>query len=154
MSENTPKNPLDDPGLELAAMRTSLAFDRTRLSIDRTQMAVLRTSLAMIGFGFTIYKFFQELGKSTNAVEAFGPAARNFGLTLVILGVILLTAGLGNHYRSIRILRQRRKHLFERHLLAEGPSHSTSPNAVIAALLLIAGLLTMLGVLMRIGPFQ
>ena len=44
MTEEKSQNPLDDPSLELSAMRTALAFQRTRMTeIDRTQMAVMRT---------------------------------------------------------------------------------------------------------------
>ena len=86
-----------------------------------------------------------------NHVEAFAPPARNFGLTLVILGVVLLIAGLGNHYRSLSILRKQRDQLFARKLLAEGSAHATSPNVVISFLLLVAGLLTILGVMLKSG---
>ena len=50
-----------DVNTELAARRTGMAFQRTRPPPDRTLMAVIRTSLSLIGFGFTIFQFFQKL---------------------------------------------------------------------------------------------
>ena len=43
----------------IAHDRTDLAYERSRLASDRTTMAYMRTSVSLIGFGFTIYKFFQ-----------------------------------------------------------------------------------------------
>src|SRR5687768_7161216 len=89
----------DSPSTELAANRTAMAIERTRMAADRTLMAILRTSLSMIGFGFTIFKFFHEVGKQMGIEEAMAAPARNFGLTLVVLGVGLLIAGLFNHWQ-------------------------------------------------------
>lgn len=36
-----------------------LALERTRLALERTMMGWMRTAVSMIGFGFTIFKFFQ-----------------------------------------------------------------------------------------------
>ena len=59
-------NPVSDhsqTSTELAQDRTGLAFERSRLASDRTTMAYMRTSVSLIGFGFTIYKFFQYLAE-------------------------------------------------------------------------------------------
>ena len=37
-----------------------LAIERTRMAADRTLMGWTRTALSMIGFGFTIFKFFES----------------------------------------------------------------------------------------------
>ncbi len=153
MKQTEPSDTLSEPGTYLAALRTTLGFQRTRMALDRTQMAVLRTSLSMIGFGFTIYKFFEQMGKSLGASATFGPPALNFGLTLVILGVALLAAGIVNHYRALRVLRQQREELYRSGLLEQGPSYTTSPNMIISILLLLMGLLITLGLLARLGPF-
>jgi len=143
-----------DANTRLAVHRTDLALENTLLGVDRTQMSVLRTSLSLIGFGFTIYKFFHEAGQDTARAGAFGPPARNFGLFLVVLGIVLLTAGLINRYLSVRALNRRRQSLFDEGLLWMPPSHKTSPNMVVSTLLLIGGLAVVLGIVARIGPFS
>ena len=70
-----------DVNTELAARRTGMAFQRTRLAEDRTLMAVIRTALSLIGFGFTIFQFFQRL-KEQDVISRAG-APRHFGLRLV-----------------------------------------------------------------------
>src|ERR1700679_1367281 len=51
----------EDKGTILAEKRTDLAMQRTSMAAERSLMAWVRTSLSMIGFGFSIYKFFQYL---------------------------------------------------------------------------------------------
>jgi putative membrane protein len=69
---------------ELAERRTGMSFQRTRISADRTLMSVIRTSLSLISFGFTIFQVFQKL-RDQNLLSGAAPA-RNFGVTLVLLG--------------------------------------------------------------------
>jgi len=153
MDIEAPQDLKMDAGTELSSQRTALSLERTGMSAERTQMSVLRTSLSLIGFGFTIYKFFQELGKEVGMAQSFGPPARNLGLTLVVLGVALLVAGLVNHYFQMRQLRRRRQTLYDARLLRTPPAFRTSANVVVTALLLAAGLLVVLGIATRIGPF-
>lgn len=51
----------EDKGTALAKRRTELAIKRSAIASERTLMAWLRTAISMIGFGFSIYKFFQYL---------------------------------------------------------------------------------------------
>lgn len=152
-SEELASEELDASTL-MSSHRTALSFERTSMSADNTQMAVLRTSLSLIGFGFTIFKFFQELGKSTGLQNSFAPPARNLGLTLVILGVALLVSGLFNHYFLMKKLRGEWQALYDGGLLKTPPTYKTSPNMVVSALLLLAGLLVLLGIIARTGPFR
>lgn len=144
---------LGSAGTELASQRTVLAFERTRLAGERTLMASLRTSLALIGFGFTIVKFFREVGKQLSVESAMVAPARNFGITLVAMGVGLLVASLIAHWQSLAILRQSQEELHGKGLFRTSPSYRTSAAAYVAILLLLAGLLVLLGILARIGPF-
>ena len=73
---------------EMSSRRTGMSFQRTRMSADRTLMSVIRTSLSLISFGFTIAKAFEKLRES-GTVNSEGPA-RNFGVTLVALGIGLI----------------------------------------------------------------
>lgn len=154
MSTQQPETAAMDPSTKLSIHRTELALESSLMSADRTQMSVLTTSLSLIGFGFTIHKVFQEIGKAAGQTHAFGPPGRNFGLLLVTLGIGLLTAGLINRYLYTRGLIRRWQGLYgERLLLRAPPTHKISPNMVVSVLLLLGGLLVVLGIVLRSGPF-
>src|SRR5262249_1031956 len=82
----------DHVSTELAPRRTGMWVQRTRMSADRTLMSVIRTSLSLIGFGFTIYQVFQKLYDAQVIKHAGAP--RNFGMSLVILGIGMLGFGI------------------------------------------------------------
>src|SRR5262245_62084141 len=84
-----------DASVELSARRTGMSFQRTRMSADRTLMSIIRTSLSAISFGFTIFQFFQKLEESK--VLSGARPARNFGATLVTIGVAMLVVGIIYH---------------------------------------------------------
>src|SRR6185503_12718214 len=106
MTAATPK-PINDPGTELARRRTGMSFQRTRMSADRTLMSVIRTSLSLISFGFTIFQFFHHLRES-QLLSGGRYAARNFGLSLVLLGVGMLVLGILYHTLFMLGLRHER----------------------------------------------
>src|ERR1041385_6120408 len=85
----------EDKSTELSARRTGMSFQRTRMSADRTLMSVMRTSLSLIGFGFTIFQFFERLHEA-QVLKSTG-AARHFGEALVYLGIGMLAVGIGYH---------------------------------------------------------
>ena len=68
---------------------TQLALDRTWLAHERTLMAWVRTATSMIGFGFTIYKFFQlEAVHKSSHPGVITP--REFALMMISIGLITL----------------------------------------------------------------
>jgi len=141
-------------GDKMAAMRTGLAFTRTHLAGDRTLMAVQRTALSLIGFGFTIYSFFSSILKKSPLASDIPPEApRRFGLTLVILGVLLLTAGITSHLRYMSRLRNERASMADMGLPGENAESLFTPAVLAALLLLLAGLLAIASIVARIGPF-
>ncbi len=152
MSTEAPEAPPLDPNTQMASHRTALSLQRTLMSADRTQMSVLRTSLSLIGFGFTIYKFFEEVEKNTGRTALNHPA-RNLGIGLVLLGLGLLIGGLYDRYRTMRELGQRRQELYDEGLLKTPSERRTSPNMIASLLLLLGGLLVLLGIVARTGPF-
>jgi len=84
---------------------TRLAFERTRLSYDRTVMSSVRTSTSLITFGFTVYKFFQlELKRVEVPEHIIGP--REFGLTMIIIGLLSLSLGTYEYVRDLRLMRK------------------------------------------------
>jgi uncharacterized membrane protein YidH (DUF202 family) len=115
---------------EMSMRRTGLSFQRTRMSADRTLMSVMRTALSLIGFGFTIYQVFSHLVEQALHVGFSNHAPRNFGMALVILGVLMLTLGIVYHLQ------------FMLALLIHGESpYPVSLSLIIAVLLWMVGLL-------------
>ena len=137
-----------------ASRRTRLAFQRTRMSADRTLMAIVRTALSLIGFGFTIYQFFRVLRQSAGAAEMVRvEAARNFSVALVSVGILMLVLGIIGHVRFMLELRADHGQLVQARLIP----HDCFPYSVtlaIALLLLLIGLLAVLSMVVRAGPFH
>lgn len=136
---------------ELASSRTALAFDRTALATERTLMAIVRTSLALIGFGFTIFTFFHTLSQKYLHLPAEAP--RRFGGVLITLGVILLTLGILNHWQEAAARRRQRQQLFDLKLVHQPETAKITSSMIIAILLLLVGLVAVLRVIARVGPF-
>jgi putative membrane protein len=133
-----------DRGTVLAEERTDLALLRTLNAAERTLMAWIRTAISMIGFGFTIYKFFQYQTEEELRVVAAHPrraeAPRNLGLTLVALGTSALAAAAWQHLHLLREIGAPKRHVW-------------SISFVVAIAVVLIGLLTFYGVLLRQGPF-
>jgi putative membrane protein len=112
----------------------------------------VRTSLALISFGFALVLFFHHFSGAMGT--DLRVPARNFGLTLLVMGTALVTAGLLGHRKRYKDLRSKMDQLHRRGLLIEACPYRHSAIAVFALLLLLAGLSTMVGVIIRIGPFD
>lgn len=137
---------------ELSARRTGMSFQRTRMSADRTLMSVIRTALSLISFGFTIFQVFQKL-KASEVIENSAHAARNFGTTLVLLGILMLAIGIIYHIQFMLALRRTREDM-----AADGLIHGKSPfphsfTLVTAVVLLGIGVVAILSMLFSVGPF-
>ncbi|MBO0861455.1 MAG: DUF202 domain-containing protein [Chloracidobacterium sp.] len=146
---------LDSTSARLSSGRTGLAFQRTRMSADRTLMAVIRTSLSLIGFGFTIYQFFRYLRETTGAPQLLRiEAPRNFGVALVILGVVMLSLGIWRHFAFMIELRVERKNYVDQELIPGDDKFPLSITLITATLLLMLGLVAIVGMAMRAGPFN
>jgi inner membrane protein YidH len=140
-----------DVNTELAARRTGMAFQRTRLAEDRTLMAVIRTSLSLIGFGFTIFQFFQRLREQDVITKAAAP--RHFGLALVALGVLMLLFGLAYHVQFMLGLRRLRQSMRDDGLIHGETVFPVSLTLVTAFLLLVVGVAAMVSMEFQIVPF-
>jgi putative membrane protein len=104
-------------------------------------MAWIRTALSMIGFGFSIYKFFQYLPEEIAAGNIRRPQApRNLGLSLIALGTLALTAAAWQHRNFLKDIGVTQK------------LHQ-SISFIVAIFVILIGLITFYGVLLRKGPF-
>jgi putative membrane protein len=126
---------------ELAAQRTDLALQRTQLAADRTLMAWLRTSLSMISFGFTIYKFLQDVARAEKlTLPDQGP--RNLGIALVGLGTVALILASLQHWSLMKELQGR---------------HSTGSRIslvlVTSVTIALLGTLVFFSIVLKTGPF-
>jgi putative membrane protein len=131
-----------DRGTALAEQRTDLALERTIIASERTLMAWIRTAISMIGFGFSIYKFFQYQAEEIASGLVKRPQTpRNLGLTLIALGTMGLAAGAWQHRR------------FLNDLGATQHRHVWSVSFVVAIAVILIGAVTFYGVLLRHGPF-
>jgi uncharacterized membrane protein YidH (DUF202 family) len=137
LAETAPK----DSATVLAQERTDLAHQRTLIAAERTLMAWIRTSLSMIGFGFSIYKFFQYLPEEIAAGNIRNPQApRNLGLTLIALGTLALAAATWQHWTFLNKIGSQTR-------------HGWSLSFVVAIFVILIGFVTFYGVLLRHGPF-
>jgi putative membrane protein len=131
-----------DRGTVLAEQRTDLALHRSVIAAERTLMAWIRTALSMIGFGFTIYKFFQYLPEEIASGTVRRPQApRNLGLTLIALGTLALAAAAWQHLH------------FLKQIGAPQREGMWSISFVVAVVVVLIGLLAFFGVLLRHGPY-
>jgi putative membrane protein len=138
LAENSKPIPTSN---ELALQRTDLAVERTQMASDRTLMAWLRTSLSMISFGFTIYKFLQEMARAEKiGLRDNGP--RNLGLTLIGLGTLALVVASYQHWNQMKQL-QAQATVGERISLV----------LIISIAISLLGALLFFGIVLKTGPF-
>jgi len=105
-------------------------------------MAWIRTALSMIGFGFSIYKFFQYLPEEIATGNIKRPQApRNLGMSLIALGTLALSAAAWQH----------RNFLNE---IGTSQTQRVSISFVVAIFVILIGFMTFYGVLLRHGPFS
>ncbi|MGE3990840.1 YidH family protein [Pseudorhodoplanes sp.] len=136
---------------ELSSRRTGMSFQRTRMSADRTLMSVIRTSLSLIGFGFTIFQFFEKLKQAGTLAHAAAP--RNFGITLVGLGIVMLVGGIIYHLQFMLHLRHQREAMIAEGLVHGESKFPVSLTLLTAVILLLIGVTAITSMLFNVGPF-
>jgi putative membrane protein len=129
-----------------------MSFQRTRMSADRTLMSVIRTSLSLISFGFTIFQVFEKL--RDQAVITHAAAPRNFGITLVALGILMLIGGIVYHLQFMYGLREERKAMTAASLIHGESRFPPSLTLFTAVILLVIGIAAIVSMLFQIGPFD
>ena len=90
----------------------------------------------MVSFGFTIYKFFQEMNKNGAAAKTlFSP--RIFGMTMIGFGVFSLLLAQVQHYLAMKKLRE------------AYPELQRSISSILSLLIIVFGLFLFLAALFR-----
>lgn len=151
MENVTSKSNPDLISVELSSRRTGMSFQRTRMSADRTLMSVIRTSLSLISFGFTIFQVFEKLRDQNVLTHA--ASARNFGVTLVALGILMLIGGIIYHLQFMVHLRELRKAMAADGLIHAQSQFPVSLTLLTAIILLLIGIFAIVSMVFRVGPF-
>jgi putative membrane protein len=117
---------------------TELAMDRTLLAHDRTLMAWVRTATSLIGFGFTIYKFFQYL-REHEGLEADGRilGPHRFATLMISIGLVSLLLATIQQLQ----LRKKLKRIY--------PQAGFPLATIMAALISLLGILALIAVVLR-----
>jgi putative membrane protein len=133
MSEHRTK--LSEHRTDLSDKRTVLSYQRTALSYERTLMSWIRTATSLISFGFTIYKFFEEVRK-TNAHPSI--------ITPRIVGMIMISFGfLGLLFAQLQ------HNIAYGKLKKEYPEIERSLSSILSMLILAVGLILFMATLFR-----
>lgn len=105
----------------------------------------------MISFGFTIAKAFEKL-REMGTVSTDKPA-RNFGVALVALGIVMLVAGIVYHVQFMLGLRAERETMKAGGLVHAESRFPPSMTLITAVVLLLIGLVAIVDLIFHIGPF-
>jgi putative membrane protein len=137
---------------ELSSRRTRMSFQRTRLSADRTMMSIIRTALSLIGFGFTLFQIFSKLHESGVLKSSRSP--RNFGETLVFMGIGMLILGIAYHVVFMVGLRRQREALEANGLIHVDREFPISLPLIVAVILLGVGITAIIAMITGEGPLS
>ena len=86
-------------------------------------------------------------------MSASASAARDFGITLVTLGIFMLIVGIVYHVQFMLELRKERGEMVSAGLIHGASRFPTSFTLITALILLLIGLCAIVSMLFRVGPF-
>ncbi len=126
---------LSEHRTEMSDQRTRMSFERTALSYERTLMSWIRTATSLITFGFSIYKVFEEIQKTSSGPHFFTP--RMVGLMMIGFGFVGLLFAEIQHLAAYRRLKN------------DYPGLQRSLSSILGALILVFGLILFFVALFR-----
>ena len=89
----------------LSQRESHFSWLRTRMSVERTLMSWVRTATALIGFGFTIFQFFEHFSQTPGVASPRHPgASRAIALALVGTGTAALIIAIMEYWGTLRYL--------------------------------------------------
>ena len=142
---------LSEERTDMSQHRTGMSLQRTRLSGDNVLMSVIRTSLSLIGFGFTLHQAFQKLRDAGTIHDDTAP--RNFGVSLILLGIVMLVGGIIRHLQFAMDLRRRRDAMIREKLIHGESDYPFSITLFVAVILFGIGLLAISSIAFDFKPF-
>lgn len=92
-----PVTDITAPGA-IDTLSAEYSWIRSDLSNLRTLLSWARTAVSLIGFGFTIYNFYDGVFSDLGGGERSHLAARNLGLALVLAGTLAMIIGVWNYW--------------------------------------------------------
>ena len=87
------------------------------------------------------------------ARRSHGAPARNFGITLVLLGILMLIGGIVYHVQFMIHLRVQRKEMMAADLVHGESSFPLSLTLITAIILLLIGVAAIVSMVFNVGPF-
>jgi putative membrane protein len=110
-------------------------------------MSWVRTGTAMIGFGFTIFQFFEGLNSREDIAPALDPHwSRTVSLSLVAVGTLAVFIALREYRTMIRYLWSQEF----RDIAGVGERPAWTPASMVATLLVLIGIVTLVSLVIRI----
>ena len=99
-----PVSDVSQPGA-IDTLSAEYSWIRTDLSNLRTLLSWARTAVSLIGFGFTIYNFYDGVFSDIGGGERSHLAARNLGVALVLTGTLAMLIGAWNYWTINQFLK-------------------------------------------------
>jgi putative membrane protein len=125
---------------------THFSWMRTRMSVERTLMSWVRTATALIGFGFTIFQFFEGLNRLEGVTPARHPATpRVISLALIGIGSLALIVAIREYRAVVRYLWSDEF----RDVAGMGAPRERTPAFMVAVLMAVVGVITLTTLLVR-----
>jgi len=125
---------------------THFSWLRTRMSVERTLMSWVRTATALIGFGFTIFQFFERFNQMPDVA-----AARSLG-TARAIALGLVGAGTGALFIAILEYRATIRYLwgpeFE-DIAGVKSGRQTTPALLVSVFLGVVGIIALATIALR-----
>jgi len=119
---------------------THFSWLRTRMSLERTLMSWVRTATALIGFGFTIFQFFERFNQMAGVQGPRHPgASRLIALGLIGCGTAALFVAIIEYRGMLRYLWS--PEFGEVAGVAE--KQRTTPAIIVAVFLALVGLIAL-----------